>query len=91
MNSRKARLPEIIDILAHQVISSQEELSKQLDETMSKLNLGKVIGGAMGKSFSYIDWIIFDLEGFEKAFEQIKKKLDPKVELHFQTFQETMN
>ncbi len=45
----------------------------------------------MGKSFSYIDWIIFDLEGFEKAFEQIKKKLDPKVELHFQTFQETMN
>lgn len=30
MNSRKARLPEIIDILAHQVISSQEELSKQL-------------------------------------------------------------
>lgn len=69
----------------------RQELSKQLDETMSKLNLGKVIGGAMGKSFSYIDWIIFDLEGFEKAFEQIKKKLDPKVELHFQTFQETMN
>lgn len=30
MNSRKARLPEIIDILAHQIISSQEDLSKQL-------------------------------------------------------------
>lgn len=30
MNSRKARLPEIIDILAHHIISSQEELSKQL-------------------------------------------------------------
>lgn len=30
MNSRKTRLPEIIDILTHQVISSQEELSKQL-------------------------------------------------------------
>lgn len=30
MNSRKARLPEIIDILTHHVISSQEELSKQL-------------------------------------------------------------
>jgi transcriptional regulator of arginine metabolism len=30
MNSRKTRLPEIIDILAHQVISSQEELSKHL-------------------------------------------------------------
>ncbi len=30
MNSRKTRLPEIIDILTHQVISSQEDLSKQL-------------------------------------------------------------
>ncbi len=30
MNSRKTRLPEIIDILTHQTISSQEELSKQL-------------------------------------------------------------
>lgn len=30
MNSRKNRLPEIIDILTHQVIASQEELSKQL-------------------------------------------------------------
>lgn len=30
MNSRKTRLPEIIDILTHHVISSQEDLSKQL-------------------------------------------------------------
>lgn len=30
MNSRKTRLPEIIDILKHNVVSSQEELSKQL-------------------------------------------------------------
>lgn len=30
MNSRKNRLPEIIDILTHQVISSQEDLSRQL-------------------------------------------------------------
>ena len=30
MNSRKIRLPEIIDILTNNVISSQEELSKQL-------------------------------------------------------------
>lgn len=30
MNSRKLRLPEIIDILTHQSISSQEDLSKQL-------------------------------------------------------------
>ncbi len=30
MNNRKLRLPEIIDILTHQSISSQEDLSKQL-------------------------------------------------------------
>ncbi|MDE6438179.1 MAG: hypothetical protein K2L62_00815 [Muribaculaceae bacterium] len=30
MNNRKARLPEIIDILNNHVVSSQEELSKQL-------------------------------------------------------------
>lgn len=30
MNNRKTRLPEIIDILSNQIISSQEELSKQL-------------------------------------------------------------
>ncbi len=30
MNSKKLRLPEIIDILTHQSISSQEDLSKQL-------------------------------------------------------------
>ncbi len=30
MNSRKIRLPQIIDILTNNVISSQEELSKQL-------------------------------------------------------------
>ena len=69
----------------------RQELSRQLDETLSRLNLGKVIGGAMGKSFSYIDWIVFDPEGFEKAFEQIKKQLDPKVELHYVTFHEFMN
>ena len=69
----------------------RQELSKHLDASMSKLNLGKVIGGAMGKSFSYIDWIVFDPEGFEKAFAQIKKQLDPKVELHYVTFHEFMN
>lgn len=30
MNSRKNRLPEIVDILTHQVIASQEELTRQL-------------------------------------------------------------
>lgn len=30
MNNRKTRLPEIVDILSHHAVSSQEELSKQL-------------------------------------------------------------
>lgn len=30
MNNRKIRLPEIVDILTRQFISSQEELSRQL-------------------------------------------------------------
>ena len=33
----------------------RQKLSKQLDETISKVHAGKVVGGAIGKSFSYID------------------------------------
>ena len=64
----------------------RQKLSKQLDEVMSKVHAGKVIGGAIGKSFSYIDWIIFDKQLFEKAFKQIKKQLDNNVELYYQKF-----
>ncbi len=62
----------------------RQELSKKLNHEMNKIHAGKVIGGAIGKSYSYIDWIIFDEEQFLKAFESIKKQL--KVSLYYQKF-----
>lgn len=62
----------------------RQELSRKLDAHISSLNAGKVIGGAIGKSYSYIDWIIFDKELFLKAFNQIKKQLN--IELYYQSF-----
>lgn len=62
----------------------RQELSKKLNKEMSKIHAGQVIGGAIGKSYSYIDWIIYDEEIFLKAFESIKKQLD--VPLFYQKF-----
>ena len=44
----------------------------KLDETISKVHAGKVVGGAIGKSFSYIDWIVYDKDVFMKVFNQLK-------------------
>lgn len=64
----------------------RQELSKRLDDEMSGLHAAKVIGGAMGKSFSYIDWIIFDKKVFLQLFDQLKKQVEHIVELHYQPF-----
>ena len=64
----------------------RQKLSKQLDEEMSKVHAAKVVGGAIGKSFSYIDWIVFDKDLFEKSFNQLKKQLNQSVELYYQKF-----
>ena len=53
---------------------------------MTEVHAAQVIGGAIGKSYSYIDWIIYDKEKFMSAFAQLKKQLDDKVELHYQSF-----
>lgn len=68
----------------------RQKLSKQLDDEISKLHVGKVVGGAIGKSFSYIDWIIYDKEGFLKAFNTLKKQLHKSVELHYESFKEVI-
>ncbi len=64
----------------------RQELSKQLDQAFQKSQCAKVIGGAIGKSYSYIDCIVFDTYRFKSTFEQIKKQLDSKVKLHIQKF-----
>lgn len=64
----------------------RQELAKRMDDEISALNAGKVIGGAMGKSYSYIDWIIFDKKTFMALFDQLKQKVAHIVELHYQTF-----
>lgn len=68
----------------------RQELSKKLDEQMNKVHAGTVIGGAMGKSYSYIDWIIYDKTEFTKAFEQLKKQVKDVVDLHYQPFFENI-
>ena len=64
----------------------RQNLSKHLDEAVSKVHAGKVVGGAIGKSFSYIDWIVYDKDLFMKVFNQLKKQLDASVELYYQKF-----
>lgn len=64
----------------------RQELSKKLNDEISSIHAGQVIGGAMGKSYSYIDWIIYDKEAFEKAFSQIQEQLKGQVDIHYQSF-----
>lgn len=69
----------------------RQKLSKQLDDELSKLNVGKVVGGAIGKSFSYIDFIVYDKDRFTSAFNALKKQLKSSVELHYESFNEVMD
>ena len=69
----------------------RQSLSKQLDDQISKLNAGKVIGGAIGKSYSYIDWIVYDKTNFIKALESAKKQLNKSVELHYEPFNDILD
>ena len=64
----------------------RQELSKQFDRAFQKSECARVIGGAIGKSYSYIDCIIFDVHRFQSTLDQIKKQLDSKVKLHVQKF-----
>lgn len=66
----------------------RQELSKQIEKLVSKVHCASVIGGAIGKSFSYIDLILYDPQLFEKVFEQIRGQLQDKVELHYRSFGE---
>lgn len=64
----------------------RQELSRVLDAQFDKVCAAKVIGGAIGKSYSYIDCIVYDKTRFENAFNQIKRQFDKNVELFYQPF-----
>lgn len=64
----------------------RQELSRQIEALLAPLHCAKVIGGAIGKSYSYIDLILFDQKMFEKVFDQIKNQLKDKVDLHYRSF-----
>lgn len=66
----------------------RQNLSKVLDEAISKTHAGKVIGGAIGKSYSYIDWIVYDHDLFIQTLQSIKKQFDTNIELHYQSFEQ---
>ena len=64
----------------------RQNLSKQLDEQMTKIGVAKVIGGAIGKSYAYIDWIVYDTKAFKKALQDLQGKLSENLTLHYQPF-----
>lgn len=64
----------------------RQELSRKISDLCAPLHCAKVIGGAIGKSYSYIDLIIFDKALFEKIFRQIQTQLSSRVDLHYRSF-----
>ena len=45
----------------------------------------------LGKSYSYIDWIVYDKTNFIKALESAKKQLNKSVELHYESFNDILD
>ena len=64
----------------------RQNLSKQLDEQMTKIGAAKVIGGAIGKSYAYIDLIIYDTKSFKKALQNLQGQLSKNLAFHYQPF-----
>lgn len=64
----------------------RQALSSQIETILAPLHCANVIGGAIGKSYSYIDLILYDENLFKKAFAQIQSQLKDKVDLHYRSF-----
>ncbi len=65
--------------------SFRQELSKKLENALEPTHTAMLLGGAIGKSFSYIDWAVFDHDQFITLFNNIKKQFN-EVELFYQSF-----
>lgn len=64
----------------------RQQISVAIQKQLQQNEVGKVIGGAIGKSYSYIDIAVFDSSLFDIVFRKIKRQLDGKVELFYQKF-----
>ncbi|MGN1276903.1 MAG: hypothetical protein ACI4UK_07940, partial [Floccifex sp.] len=64
----------------------RQQISTAIQKQLHQNEVGKVIGGAIGKSYSYIDIAVFDSSLFDIVFRKIKRQLDGKVELFYQKF-----
>lgn len=64
----------------------RQKLATQIEALLAPLHCAKVIGGAIGKSYSYIDVVLFDQKMFGQVFAQIQSQLKDKVELHYRSF-----
>lgn len=68
----------------------RQTLTKQFSDMFEKYPVARVIGGAMGKSYSYIDVAIFDRQEFDKLFARIQKQLRDNVKLHYSNFKDVL-
>lgn len=68
----------------------RQTLTMQFAEMFEQYPVARVIGGAMGKSYSYIDVAIYDKEEFTKLFNRIQTQLRDNVKLYYQTFKNTL-
>ena len=75
--------PHLFD--TQQDATFRQELSKKMEAIFAQTHCADVMGGAIGKSYAYIDVIVYDQEKFQSVFEQIKKQIT-QVDLHVQPF-----
>ncbi len=70
---------------SQQDASFRQELSKKLEEEFKPTHVAHVIGGAIGKSYSYIDWVVYDKDQFEKLLKETKKNFK-EVDIFYRAF-----
>lgn len=66
----------------------RQELSRQIEKLLAPFHFARVVGGAIGKSYSYIDLAVFDKAKFERFFQQIQAQLKDKVDIHYRAFED---
>lgn len=63
----------------------RQELSQTMKKVFEESHVASIIGGAIGKTYSYIDCIVYDKDKFDVLMNQIKKQVK-QVDLYVQPF-----